>query len=213
MTDYNLRKGIIAVVRQFNSSGLSFGRSGNVSVRTPRGFLITPTGITYAAMKATDIVEMDREGSIISGRKKPSSEWHMHSAIYGKRPAVNAIVHVHSPYATGVACTRKPIPAFHYMVTVLGGDNIPCAKYATFGTEKLARHAVAALGEFNACLLANHGQIAIAADLSTALRYAGEVENLAKQYCLSLMAGGPVLLDEAEMRINVEKFRTYGKQC
>lgn len=213
MTNNSLRKEIIAIARQINSTGLSFGRSGNVSVRSAHGFLITATGIAYADMKATDIVEMDHEGSGIFGKRKPSSEWRMHSAIYQKRRDINAIVHVHSPYATGVACTRRPIPAFHYMVTVLGGDSIPCAKYATFGTEKLARNAIAALGNLHACLLANHGQIAVAADLATALRFAGEVENLAKMYCVSLMTGGPVLLDAREMQVNVEKFKTYGKQC
>jgi len=213
MTDYSLRNEIIAVARQFNSTGLSFGRSGNVSARSARGFLITATGIAYADMKATDIVELDHQGQNIVSKRKPSSEWRMHSAIYQKRRDINAIVHVHSPYATGVACTRRSIPAFHYMVTVLGGNSIPCAKYATFGTEKLARNAVAALGNLHACLLANHGLIAVAADLATAFRYAGEVENLARQYCISLMAGGPVLLDDQEMQVNVEKFKTYGKQC
>ena len=213
MSDNNLRKEIITVVRQFNKTGLSFGRSGNVSARSLSGFLITPTGLAYADMKAGDITELDYDGQVIAGTHEPSSEWRMHSAIYRKRPDVHAIVHVHSPYATGVACTRKAIPAFHYMVTVLGGDSIPCAKYATFGTRKLARNAVAALSNLHACLLANHGQIAVAADLATAFRYAREVENLARQYCLSLMAGGPVLLDEQEMLINIEKFKTYGKQC
>lgn len=213
MTNNKLCKEIITVVRQFNSTGLSFGRSGNVSVRSARGFLITPTGTAYAEMEATEIVEMDHQGQVIDGKGKPSSEWHMHSALYRKRPDVKAIVHVHSPYATGVACTRKSIPAFHYMVTVLGGSSIPCAKYATFGTEKLARNAVAALGNLHACLLANHGQIAVAEDLATAFRFAGEVENLARQYCASLMAGAPVLLDEQEMQINIKKFKTYGKQC
>lgn len=213
MTNNKLRNEIIAVVRQFNNTGLSFGRSGNVSVRTPRGYLITATGIAYADMKAKDIVEMDHQGRSLAGKRKPSSEWRMHSAIYQNRRNINAIVHVHSPYATGVACTRRPIPGFHYMVTVLGGGAIPCAKYATFGTEKLARNVVAALGNLHACLLANHGQIAVAEDLTTAFRYAGEIENLAKQYCISLAAGGPVLLDDQEMLVNIEKFKTYGKQC
>jgi len=209
----NLRKEIITIVRQFNKTGLSFGRSGNVSARSHSGFLITPTGLAYADMKPGDITELDHDGQVISGKYKPSSEWRMHSAIYRKRPDVNAIVHVHSPYATGVACTRKAIPAFHYMVTVLGGNAIPCAKYATFGTEKLARNVVTTLGKLQACLLANHGQIAVGENLETAIRCAGEVENLAQQYCLSLTAGGPVLLDAREMRINIEKFKTYGKQC
>ena len=208
-----LRDEIIATVRQFNRSGLSFGRSGNVSNRTTLGFLITPSGVAYDDMRADELVEMDMVGNVISGSLLPSSEWYMHRAIYQAREDVNAIVHVHSPYATGIACTRKPVPAFHYMITVLGGDTIPCAEYATFGTEELAQNVLATLDDRMACLLANHGQIAVGEDLATAFRYAGEVENLAQQYCVSLQAGGPVLLDEEEMKINIEKFKNYGKQC
>jgi L-fuculose-phosphate aldolase len=213
MSTDKLRDEIIATVRQFNRSGLSFGRSGNVSTRTTFGFLVTPSGVAYEDLQADDLNEMDMAGNVIGGPLQPSSEWRMHRDIYQAREDVNAIVHVHSPYATGIACTRKPIPAFHYMITVLGGDSIPCAKYATFGTEELARNVLAALGDNMACLLANHGQIALGEDLETAFRYAGEVENLAQQYCISLRAGGPVLLDEEEMKINIQKFKTYGKQC
>ena len=213
MKNTYLRSEIIAAVRQFNISGLSFGRSGNVSIRTPEGFLITPSGVAYEDMTAESINELDSDGKIIDGNLQPSSEWHMHCAIYNYRSDVNAIVHVHSPYATGIACTRKPIPAFHYMVTVLGGDCIPCADYATFGTEELASKVVSALKNYMACLLANHGQIAVGENLAVAFRYAGEVENLAHQYCISLQAGGPVLLDAEEMKVNIGKFSAYGKQC
>lgn len=212
MENAYLRSEIIATVRQFNKSGLSFGRSGNVSTRIPAGFLITPSGIGYEDMTVESINEMDLDGKVIAGNLKPSSEWYMHRAIYQARNDVNAIVHVHSPYATGIACTRKPIPAFHYMVTVLGGDSIPCADYATFGTAELATNVVAALKSSMACLLANHGQLAVGENLAVAYRYAGEVENLAHQYYISLQAGGPVLLDTEEMKLNIEKFRTYGKQ-
>ena len=213
MQSDKLRDEIIATVCQFNRSGLSFGRSGNVSTRTTQGFLITPSGVVYDDLNAEDLNEMDMAGNIISGSLNPSSEWHMHKAIYQSREDVNAIVHVHSPYATGIACTRNPIPAFHYMITILGGDSIPCAEYATFGTEELAQNVLLALEDRMACLLANHGQIALGEDLATAFRYAGEVENLAQQYCISLQTGGPVLLDDDEMSKNIEKFKNYGKQC
>ena len=213
MSTDKLRDEIIVTVRQFNRTGLSFGRTGNVSTRTTLGFLITPSGIAYEDLQAEDLNEMDMAGNIIAGSLKPSTEWYMHRAIYQAREDVNAIVHVHSPYATGVACTRKPIPGFHYMVTVLGGGSIPCAEYATFGTEELAGNVLDALADNMACLLANHGQIALGEDLDTAFRYAGEVESLAQQYCISLLAGSPVLLDDEEIRINIEKFKTYGKQC
>jgi L-fuculose-phosphate aldolase len=213
MSTDKLRDEIIVTVRQFNRTGLSFGRTGNVSTRTTLGFLITPSGIAYDDLQAEDLNEMDMAGNVIAGSLKPSTEWYMHRAIYQAREDVNAIVHVHSPYASGVACTRKPIPAFHYMISVFGGLSIPCARYATFGTEELARNVLAALADNMACLLANHGQIALGEDLDTAFHYAGEVESLAQQYCISLQAGGPVLLEDDEIKINIEKFKTYGKQC
>jgi L-fuculose-phosphate aldolase len=212
MSNDALRREIIATVTQFNTSGLSFGRSGNLSTRSAQGFLVTPTGVAYDQLAAEDIIEMDYAGNVIDGTLKPSSEWMMHRAIYQAREDINAIVHVHSPYATAMACARKPIPAFHYMVTALGSASIPCTEYATFGSEELSENAVTILADCMACLLANHGQIAVGEDLSTAFRFAGEVENLAHQYILSLQAGGPVLLSDQEMQINIEKFRTYGKQ-
>ena len=212
MSNEALRKEIITIVGQFNSSGLSFGRSGNLSTRSAQGFLITPTGIPYDVLGLEDIIELDYAGNVIEGILRPSSEWRMHRRIYQAREDINAIVHVHSPYATAVACTRKPIPAFHYMVSILGSDSVPCADYATFGTEELAENVIDTLEDCMACLLANHGQVSVGEDLVTAFRYAGEVENLARQFILSLHAGGPVLLGDEEMRINIEKFRSYGKQ-
>lgn len=207
-----LREEILETVLAFNSTGLSCGKSGNVSVLTEGGFLITPTGIAYDEMLARDIVELDTEGMIIKGRLQPSSEWHIHRDIYVSRVEVNAIVHVHSPYATAIACTRQDIPAFHYMVAVAGGDSIRCAEYATFGTEALSKNAIAALKGRYACLLANHGMITLGEDIQSAFNLALQVEDLAKQYWLSSQFGEPVILDEEEMRINLEKFKTYGKQ-
>ncbi len=191
---------------------MSVGTSGNLSVRTGEGFLITPTGVPYEDMTPDDIIEMNLNGKLVSGKLKPSTEWPFHKAIYVTRKAINAIVHVHSPYATGISCTRQEIPAFHYMVALIGGDSIRCAKYATFGTEALSRSALAALKDRRACLLANHGMIALGEDIKSAYRLAGEVENLAMQYWISKQIGTPVLLDDAEMKVNMDKFRTYGKQ-
>ena len=146
------------------------------------------------------------------GRRKPSSEWRFHRDIYLARPDAGAIVHTHSRYATALACTEQGIPAFHYMVAVAGGADIRCAPYATFGSQLLSDHAVKALEERRACLLANHGVIALGADAETALSLASEVENLAAQYCAALSVGVPSLLDQSEMDRVLEKFRTYGDQ-
>jgi L-fuculose-phosphate aldolase len=211
MTDSELREAVIAACRALTQRGLTHGTSGNVSVR--RGeqcFFMSPTGLPYDALEPDDIPLMELGGRWF-GRRRPSSEWRFHRDIFTSRREVAAIVHTHSPKATSLACTGRGIPAFHYMVAVAGGSDIRCAPYCTFGTQELSDAAVAALEGRRACLLANHGVIAVGADLPAAVALAGEVENLAGQYCTALALGQLRILDEIEMRRIVEKFRTYGK--
>ncbi|MCB1513198.1 MAG: class II aldolase/adducin family protein, partial [Hyphomicrobiaceae bacterium] len=139
-------------------TGLSPGRSGNVSVRFDGGMLITPSGMAYDAIKPADIVFVSDDGSVGAKSRKPSSEWRFHLAAYHARPDRNAVVHTHSLNATVIACAGRPIPAFHYMVAIAGGEDIPCVPYATFGTEELSRHVAAGLEHRDACLMAHHGQ-------------------------------------------------------
>ena len=212
MDSLDVRQEIISTACDFNTSGISVGTSGNVSARHENGFLITPSGLAYNDLKPEDIVLCDLKGKVLSGKLFPSSEWPFHTAIYASRNDVNAIVHVHSPYATGLACTRKPIPAFHYMVAVAGGDSIPCSDYATFGSDELSKNVVDALTDRKACLLANHGMVAVGESIASAYKLVHEVEALAKRYCISLQFGNPVLLDESGMDAIIEKFHRYGKQ-
>lgn len=193
--------------------GLSPGRSGNVSRRFRDGMLITPSGMAYEAITADDIVFVAEDGNVPAGQRKPSSEWLFHLATYRARADRSGIVHTHSMHATVLACLGRPIPAFHYMVAVAGGKNIPLVPYATFGTEKLARHVAKGLKRRDACLMANHGQIAIGATCLRALDLAAEVEVLAEQYCKVLMVGKPILLDAAEMAVVLEKFKGYGQNA
>jgi len=212
ITDKNLREAVIATCRELTRRGLTYGTSGNISVRRDeRQFFVSPTGMAYDALDPDDIPLMDFDGHWF-GHRRPSSEWRLHRDIFKSRAEIGAIVHTHSRNATGLACTGRAIPAFHYMVAVTGGPDIRCAPYCTFGTQELSDAAVAALEGRMACLLANHGVIAIGADLAAALALAGEVENLAAQYCAALAAGGVRILDEIEMSRVIEKFRTYGKQ-
>jgi L-fuculose-phosphate aldolase len=210
--DHSLREGVIAACRELSRRGLSHGTSGNVSIRRDaRRFFISPTGMAYEALEPGDIPLMDFEGRWF-GRSRPSSEWRFHRDILKSRPDVSAVVHTHSPAATSLACTGRGIPAFHYMVAVAGGADIRCAPYHTFGTQELSDAALAALCGRRACLLANHGVIALGADLRTALALAGEVENLAAQYCTALTLGQVRILDDEQMRCVVEKFSSYGRQ-
>jgi len=207
-----LRREIIRTVRSFAARDLGVGSAGNLSARVAGGFLITPTGIPYDHMRAGDLVELDSRGRRRSGRLEPSSEWRFHRDIYGNHADVGAVVHVHSPFATAVACRRESIPAFHYMVAIAGGSDVRCAAYASFGTGALSRNAIRALRGRRACLLANHGMIALGADVRAAIDMAIEVEELARQYWLARQLGSPVLLDAGEMKVIREKFRRYGKQ-
>lgn len=207
-----LRKALIATACATNSLGLNQGTAGNVSARTPEGFLITPSGLPFDQLVPEHVVEMDLEGQVASDQIEPSSEWRFHRDILVNRPEVGAVLHVHSPYATALACAHREIPAFHYMVAVAGGKTIPCAPYAAFGTQALSDNVLAALENRHACLLANHGMVAVGPSLEEALRLTKEVEELARQYHLSLQIGGPVILSDEAMTIVLEKFKTYGRK-
>jgi len=203
---------VIAACRELTRRGLTHGTSGNVSVRyDERRFFVSPSGMDYEALQADDVPLMHFDGRWF-GRRRPSSEWRFHRDILNSRHDVGAIVHTHSPQATALACTGRGIPAFHYMVAVAGGRDIRCAPYRAFGTQELSDAALSALEDRRACLLANHGVIATGTDLPTAISLAGEVENLALQYCAALALGEVRILDDEEMSRVVRKFRTYGQQ-
>ncbi len=206
------RREVIATAQMMSRQGLSPGRSGNVSRRWRDGMLITPTGMAYDALKPSDVTFVDASGKA-TGARKPSSEWHFHLAVYAARHDMGAVVHTHSMHAVVLSCTGKPIPAFHYMVAVAGGDDIPCVPYATFGTDALARHVAKGLEKRNACLMAHHGMIATSTTLSSALELAAEVEILAEQYYKVLTLGRPALLPAAEMAEVIERFRSYGQKA
>lgn len=204
------RQELIAACQSFGPKRLSQGTSGNASVRCGDGMLITPSAMPYDRLKPADIVWVGFDGSRRARRgRQPSSEWRFHRAILLERPDAEAVVHVHSPAATALACLRLPIPAFHYMVAVAGGDSIRCAPYALFGTEALAEAAVVALRDRQAALLANHGQIAVGGSLESALSLAVEVETLAEQYLLARTAGEPKRLSAKQMRDVLDRFVHY----
>ena len=205
-----LRREIIAACQDMNRRGINQGTSGNISARVAEGFLITPSGLPYDETKPADIVLMKKDGSHV-GRLKPSSEWRLHTSIMANRPEVGAVVHTHSMFATTLSCLGLEIPAVHYMIAAAGGSNIRCVPYITYGTQELADAALKALEGRSACLLANHGMIAIGATLPAALALAVEVEALAEQYWRALQIGTPNLLSDAEMDVVLAKFEIYGQ--
>src|SRR5713226_1922751 len=203
------RQSIIDACRRMNELGINQGTSGNISLRHDAGMLVTPTSVPYETMQPEQIVFMGFDGSFDS-RQRPSSEWRFHLDILKARPEVNAVVHAHPPYATTLVIMGLEIPPIHYMVAVAGGDTIRCAPYATYGTEQLSQHAVSALEDRFACLLAHHGMIAIGPSLSKAMWLAVEVETLARQYHGCLQIGTPPLLSKAEIKKVLGRMAGYG---
>jgi L-fuculose-phosphate aldolase len=217
-----LRAQVIATARGMNAAGINVNKAGNVSARCRRGarqgLVITPTGVPYDALAPDDLVFIPLAppagGDLpagVTGTRLPSSEWRFHFDILRTRPEFAAIVHTHSPAATALACHGLGIPPFHYMVAVAGGADIRCAPYATFGTQALSDHAVAALAGRKACLLAHHGVIACERDLPRALALAIEVENLAGVYLRARQLGEPPHLPADEMARVIERFARYGQ--
>lgn len=210
-----LRVKLVSAMRQLEAQRFNVGASGNLSVRCGAQVWITPSGVTPQQMRPQSIVTLDLQGRLcaparrVSQALRPSSEWRLHCDLYAARPDLHAIVHTHSCHATALACARKEIPAFHYMVAVAGGDSIRCAKYATFGTQALSDAVREAMAGRLACLMANHGMLAAGADLDAALALVAEVEQLAAQYLLADLAGGAVLLSQAEMAEAWQQFANY----
>jgi L-fuculose-phosphate aldolase len=204
--------GLIETARALDGLGFMPSKSGNLSIRTARGCLITPAGLPYAETTPADLVEIGLDGAVLDGHRRPSSEWRLHTAVYAARPEAGAVVHTHSPFATALSCARQGIPPFHYMIALGGGGDIRCSTYATFGTAALAEACIAALAGRKAALLANHGVVALGVTLAGARALALEVENLARQY-LALRGAGlaPVLLTEAELAEVLRQFGGYGR--
>ena len=207
--ELSARSQLVASVREMDRLGLNRGTSGNCSVRSKRGLLITPSGVGGVNLSPDAVVEMNLRGETLSGGE-PSSEWRFHKDIMIAKPDINAIVHVHSSCATSLSCFRKDIPAFHYMVAVAGGNSIKCSSYALFGSQLLSDNVLLALVDRKACLMSNHGMIATGKDLNSALALAIEVESLCQQYLMALQVGQPVLLSEQEMRDVLKQFVGYG---
>ena len=218
MENLKIKEDIIEFAQKLNSTNLSPLRSGNVSVKANEnnvdGFYITPSGKKYGDLKPEDIVflSLSEKKDFLrwfNAGKKPSSEWRFHQDIYVNKVDAKAIVHAHSPHATAVSSHGKPIPAFHYMVALAGGNDIKCADYATFGTSELSKNIINSLENRKACLMSNHGQVAFGQNLKQAFELAEEVENICHQYIIALKLGQPKILSSSEMEKILDKVKYY----
>jgi L-fuculose-phosphate aldolase len=193
--------------------GLTSGTGGNLSTFCRRRELvaISPSGVAYDVMQPRDVVLVDLTGHPVEGDLAPSSELGFHLNIYRRRPEVGAVVHTHSIYATTLACLGWELPAVHYLVG-FAGHKVPLAPYATFGTDELAVNVADTLADdYNAVLLANHGAVAVGANLKAALNTAEEVEFVARIFYQARCVGSPLILSDREMDTVIRKFKHYGR--
>lgn len=213
LNNTQIRQSIIDACLWMNSSGLNQGTSGNISIRSDEGILITPSSLAYEELSPEDIMLLPGDGlsGEAIGNHRPSSEWKFHADIYKDREDIHAVVHTHSTYATALSMLRKDIPAVHYMIGVFGGDSVRCADYAHYGSGELSENALVALEDRNSCLLGTHGMIASGGDLKQALWRAGELEALCQQYHLACQLGEPEILSAEQMVEVRERMKTgYG---
>jgi L-fuculose-phosphate aldolase len=199
--------------RKLAACGLIRGTGGNLSIfsRSEDLIAISPSGLDYMTITAADVPLVTPAQVLVEGRGKPSTELAMHLIAYARRQDVSAVVHTHSVFATTLACLGWDIPAVHYLIG-FAGTTIPCARYATFGTQELAEAAISAMGSRMAVLLANHGVLAVGKDLRAAFTVAEMVEFCAEVYYRAKCVGRPVLIADAEMEHVLEKFKSYGTE-
>lgn len=207
------RKLIVEYGKKLIDSDLTTGTGGNLSIlnEDKRQVAISPSGVDYYQVKKEDIVVIDLDGNFVEGNNRPSSELAMHLAVYNNRDDIFSVIHTHSIYATSIACLNIDLPPVHYMIAV-AGDKVPCAKYASFGTEELAQNAIESLGsKYKAVLLANHGLLSCGTDIKGAFNVAEEIEYVAEVYFRTKAIGEPVIIDAAEMKRMEKAFETYGQ--
>ena len=212
MTEAQHRKAIIAACQALDRDGLNRGASGNVSVRHGDTMLITPSAVAYDDLKPGMIAKMPLapDAESWTGSHTPSSEWRFHRDILLARPDAGAVVHTHAPWSTVLSIARRPIPAIHYMMAAFGGNEIPVADYACYGTAELSANIISALGRMNGCLMANHGMVVCGPDLTRAMWLAGELEALAHQHYHTLCIGGGHILAPDQIAETARGFESYG---
>lgn len=187
--------------------GMFAGTSGNLSVylREEGVMAITPSSVSYETMTPEQVVIMTLDGEVIAG-VRPSSEWRMHAQVYKAREDVNAVVHTHSPYATSFAVVSEEIPIILIeMVPFLGGS-VSVAKFAVPGTDDVGIEAVKAIGRKKACLLENHGVLAVGKSLEAAHTSAVYAEDAAKICFFARQLGVPHSIPEDAVAAMKQKY-------
>ena len=204
------RQALIAACLWMNERHLNQGTSGNISARTEAGILITPSGVPYEDLTPDLMVTIPLDGQPDGAGLKPSSEWSFHQGLHQARPDMPVVLHAHPPYCSILAVQRRPIPACHYMVAAFGGNDVPLADYALFGSPELCANMAEIMADRHACLMANHGATVLGETIAKARWRLEELETLARTYLFSSIGGEPHILSEAEIAEVLVAFQNYG---
>ncbi|MFG1920396.1 class II aldolase/adducin family protein [Cryptosporangium sp. NPDC048952] len=206
------RDAIAEVCKRMVADRLVVGTAGNVSSRSGELVAVTPTGVPYPTMCPDDVGLFALDGTAVDARLKPTSELPLHLAVYAARPDVGAVVHTHSTAATALSCLVPQIPAVHYYLGLFGGSP-RVAPYVEYGTDGLAAGAVSALEDRTACLLGNHGAVAVGKSLAEAYERALYLEWVC-EVALRVLSSGmiPRLLDGVELDDATARLATYGQR-
>ena len=204
------RRSIVEYGKRLITSQLTTGTGGNLSIynRAEGLVAIKPNGVPYLEMNEDDIVVVDLDGQVVEGKHKPSSEVNIHIGLYKLRADIQAVVHTHQVYATTIACLNWELPAVHYVIG-LAGDKVPLAPYATYGSKELSENVINSIGDYNACLMANHGLVTVGRDIASAFAIAEQIEFVSRLYYQAKCIGDPVILSDEQMLIVTKKFKIH----
>lgn len=209
----NPRDDVALHAKKMWAAGLVSGSAGNVSCRAGEGRIaVTPTTVQYEALLPEDVVIVDlHSGEAFESTREPSYELPLHLALYRSHPEIKAVVHTHAPYVTALSVLRRPLPPVIDEMMVFFGGQIEVAEYAFTGTELVGTNVIRALGDRNAVILANHGNVCAGRDLDHALHLAVAMEAGARIYLEALRAGEPVPLPNESIVAGRRLFETRNK--
>ena len=204
------RELVVEYGKKMSAARLSTGTSGNISIYNAEKGLValSPSGMDYFSTTPEDVVILDLDGKVVDGKRKPSSEWALHTMFYKHKPHARAVVHTHSVYCTTLAVLGEPIRAVHYVIGDAGAAEVPCAPYQLFGTEALAEAAMEVCGKSDGVLLGNHGLVCCGKDIKGAYGLACNLEYIAEIQCRAMSIGKPNVLTEEQMTDVMVKFQT-----
>ena len=207
------RELVVEYGKKMSAARLSTGTSGNISIyNAEQGLVaISPSGMDYFSTTPEDVVILDLDGKVVDGKRKPSSEWALHTTFYKHKPHARAVVHTHSVYCTTLAVLGEPIRAVHYVIGDAGAAEVPCAPYQLFGTEALAEAAMEVCGKSDGVLLGNHGLVCCGKDIKGAYGLACNLEYVAELQYRAMSIGKPNVLTEEQMAEVMVKFQSYGQ--